>query len=160
MRAVPRRGYIVSPLTVRDVHDLFEFRLLLEPATVRLATGRLTAESRQYLEGLCRADLANGLAFNEANTEFHVSIARLGGNRHMTDALAQVLAQIERLFLLRYPSDDSQASLEEHRRLIDALEQGDDAGAVRIATTHIEVARQQVLDSILSSADVMSVSLT
>src|SRR4249919_508859 len=74
VRAVPRRGYVVVPLTVRDVHDVFEFRLLLEPATVRLAVGRLTPESRQHLEGLCHADLENGLAFNEANTEFHVSI--------------------------------------------------------------------------------------
>jgi DNA-binding GntR family transcriptional regulator len=160
VRAVPRRGHIVAPVTVRDIHELFEFRLLLEPAIVRLAAGRLTPEARRRLEELCRADLASPRAFNDANTEFHLTIARLAANRHMADALAQLLAQMERLFLLRYPADDSQRAIDEHMGLVEALDSGRADTAAAVATTHIERARQKVLELVLSSADVMSVHIT
>lgn len=159
VRAMPRRGYIVVPVTVRDVHELFEFRLLLEPVTVRMAAGRLTPETRRRLEKLCDDDVATGLAFNRCNSEFHVTIATIGGNRRMAETLHQLLAQMERLFLLRYPPLDNRQGLEEHRRVLEALSRGDGEAAATIATNHIESARRKVLESVLSSTEVMSVPI-
>jgi DNA-binding GntR family transcriptional regulator len=159
VRALPRRGYMVVPVTVRDVHELFEFRLLLEPVTVRMAAGRLTPETRRRLEQLCDQDVAAGLAFNRCNSEFHVTIATIGGNRRMAETLAQLLAQMERLFLLRYPPIDNRLGLEEHQRILDALSRGDGEAAAVIATNHIEAARRKVLESVLSSTEVMSVPI-
>src|SRR3970040_1475183 len=39
VRAIPRRGYRVTPVTVKDVHDVFELRLMLEPPPARTAAG-------------------------------------------------------------------------------------------------------------------------
>src|SRR5262249_60487548 len=36
VRTIPNRGYMVSPVTVRDVHDVFELRLMLEPQAARM----------------------------------------------------------------------------------------------------------------------------
>jgi DNA-binding GntR family transcriptional regulator len=68
-----------------------------------MAAGRLTPETRRRLEQLCDQDVAAGFAFNRCNSEFHVTIAIIGGNRRMAETLGQLLAQMERLFLLRYP---------------------------------------------------------
>jgi DNA-binding GntR family transcriptional regulator len=156
IRAVPRRGYIVVPVTVRDVHELFQFRLLLEPNTVQMAAGRLTRELRHRLEKLCDEDVAHGLAFNRCNSEFHVTIATIGGNRRMAETLRQLLAQMERLFLLRYAPLDNRQGLEEHRQILEALSRDDGQAAATIATNHIESARRKVLESVLSSTAVMS----
>ena len=40
VHASPRRSFVVSSITLRDVHDLYELRLVLEPAGARLAAGR------------------------------------------------------------------------------------------------------------------------
>jgi hypothetical protein len=37
VRAIPRRGYMVTPVTLKDIQDVFELRLLLEPPAARLA---------------------------------------------------------------------------------------------------------------------------
>jgi DNA-binding GntR family transcriptional regulator len=160
VRAVPRRGYIVTPVTVRDIHDLFEYRLVLEPATVRLAAGRLTPDTTRHLEQLCAADVANGRAFNQANTEFHVALAHVAGNRLMAEALTQLLAQIERLFILRYPPDEQEHALEEHLQIVKALHDGDGDLAAAVAVRHIDSARRKVLESVFASASVMDVRLT
>lgn len=35
LRAIPRSGYRITPITVQDVRDIFELRLLLEPVAAR-----------------------------------------------------------------------------------------------------------------------------
>src|ERR1700753_4105570 len=37
VRAMPRRGYRVAPITLRDVEEVFELRVQLEPMAARLA---------------------------------------------------------------------------------------------------------------------------
>jgi DNA-binding GntR family transcriptional regulator len=159
VRAVPRRGYVVRPLTVKDVQDLFEFRRLLEPPTAALAAGRLRPEDLRHLKALCRADTANGTAFNRANTEFHVAVARAAGNEYIAEALSRILDQMERLFHLRYRPSDQAIALRAHRSLVEALRTGDKAAAAEIAADHIDDAREKVMEAVLSSSDVMAVQI-
>src|SRR5262245_30742257 len=35
VRAIPRRGYRVAEVTLKDIHDVFELRLMLEPVAAR-----------------------------------------------------------------------------------------------------------------------------
>ena len=41
VRPLPRRGYIVTPITIKDVHEILEMRMALEPVAARMAVGRL-----------------------------------------------------------------------------------------------------------------------
>jgi DNA-binding GntR family transcriptional regulator len=50
VRSLPRQGYLVVPITLSDVEELFALRLLLEPAAARLAAGRVDAERLLDLE--------------------------------------------------------------------------------------------------------------
>src|SRR5215510_5376137 len=50
VRAIPRRGYMVSPVTVRDIHDVFELRLMLEPAAARMAAGKVDSVRLQAFD--------------------------------------------------------------------------------------------------------------
>src|SRR5882757_7422730 len=43
LRAIPRRGYMVTPITLKDIQDVFELRLMLEPAAARMAAGKVDA---------------------------------------------------------------------------------------------------------------------
>src|SRR5215475_2658555 len=60
VRAIPRRGYMVSPVTVRDINDVFELRLMLEPAAARMAAGRVDAARLQACDDVCRAGYETG----------------------------------------------------------------------------------------------------
>jgi DNA-binding GntR family transcriptional regulator len=165
-RVTPRHGYTVAPITLRDVQELFDLRLLLEPAAAELAAGTQDASSLSRLRRLSRLGYDTGgrnsiREFVRANTELHVQIARLCGNRRFAELIAQMLAESERLInfgvLLR---PQSERTVAEHRRLIEALENGDAASARRVAEEHIRATRQMVVESLISDASLREVSIT
>lgn len=81
VQSQPRRGYVVAPVTLRDVKDVFELRLILEPAAARLAAGQADIAALRRLDEVCAAsyrpeDPDSALAFLEANRAFHVRSRR------------------------------------------------------------------------------------
>ena len=41
VRAVPRQGYVIAPITLKSVQEMYELRLVIEPALARMAVGRI-----------------------------------------------------------------------------------------------------------------------
>jgi DNA-binding GntR family transcriptional regulator len=165
VRAIPRRGYMVSPVTVRDIHDVFELRLMLEPAAARMAAGRVNAQRLQAIDESCRAgyepgDLRSTSRFLDANKAFHVAIAQSTGNVRLAGAIEQLLDQMTRLLHLGLGlRNRSQEMQQEHRALVKALVRGDGDTAERICREQIETARSMVLSAILTSSSVMNLAL-
>ena len=50
VRAIPRRGYRISPVTLKDIQDIFELRLMLEPLAARMAAGKIDTHRARALE--------------------------------------------------------------------------------------------------------------
>ncbi|HET9404609.1 MAG TPA: GntR family transcriptional regulator [Burkholderiales bacterium] len=165
VRAIPRRGYRVTAITIRDIHDVFELRLMLEPAAARMAAGRVDAPRLRALDEVCRAgylpgDTKSTSRFLEANKAFHVEIARSAGNSRLADAVEQLLDEMTRLLHLGLgPRNRSLEMQREHRALVKALERGDSGTAERICREQIEAARGMVLSAILTSRSVMNLAL-
>jgi len=165
VRAIPRRGYRVTAITIKDIQDVFELRLMLEPAAARMAAGRVDAPRLRALDEVCRAGYLPGDAkstsrFLEANKAFHVEIARAAGNARLADAVEQLLDEMTRLLHLGLgPRNRSQEMQREHRALVKALERGDSGTAERICREQIEAARGMVLSAILTSRSVMNLAL-
>ena len=58
--AVPRRGWVVSTVTIRDIHEVFDLRLILEPEAARRAAqaihlGRASPAELRVLDAICEA---------------------------------------------------------------------------------------------------------
>ena len=165
VRAIPRRGYRVTDVTLRDIHDVFELRLMLEPEAARMAAGKVDAQRLRALDEACRAGYQPGDAkstsrFLDSNKAFHVEIARATGNERLADAVEQLLDEMTRLLHLGLGlRNRSQEMLREHRSLVKALARGDGDTAERICREQIEAARSMVLSAILTSRSVMNLSL-
>ncbi len=165
VRAIPRRGYRVTQVTLKDIHDVFELRLMLEPAAARMAAGKVDAQRLRALDEVCRAGYHPGDArstsrFLEANKAFHVEIARAAGNARLAGAVEQLLDEMTRLLHLGLGlRNRSQEMQREHRALVKALTHGDGGTAERICREQIEAARGMVLSAILTSSSVMNLAL-
>src|SRR5262245_53345201 len=44
VNVIPRRGYVITPITIQTVKEVFDLRLLLEPAAARAAAGRVNGD--------------------------------------------------------------------------------------------------------------------
>ena len=166
VRAVPRRGYLVTPVTLKDIHDVFELRLMLEPAAARMAAGKVSTRELKTYDDICRegyepGDARSTARFLEANKAFHVAIAEATGNARLAAAIEQLLDEMTRLLHLGLGlRKGSQATLHEHKTLVKALARGDGEAAERICREQIGEARNMVLSAILTSPSVMNLPIT
>jgi DNA-binding GntR family transcriptional regulator len=166
VRAIPRRGYMVTPVTLKDIQDVFELRLMLEPRAARLAAGRVNAKRLRVLDDICQAGYLPGEArstarFLEANKEFHVVIAQASGNGRLAHAIEQLLDEMTRLLHLGLGIRNRTREMQhEHRTLVRALVRGDGETAETICREQIEAARDMVLKAILNSDSVMNVAIS
>jgi DNA-binding GntR family transcriptional regulator len=142
---VPRRGAVVTRLTRQEFIDAYQVRESLESLALRLAVPRLSASEKAELHQMCEemereAQVGNTTRFFEINREFHRVLVHASGNRKLEAVHAQLIAQMGRLMSksaeLRGGLEQSAA---EHRAILDAVDCGDPALAVRLLEEHIEV---------------------
>jgi DNA-binding GntR family transcriptional regulator len=164
VRAQPRRGYAVTPVTLRDVGEVFELRLVLEPAAARLAAGKADIAELRRLDAVCEAgyrpgDAESALAFLDANRAFHVSVASLSGNRRLAEQVGRLLDEMTRMLLLGLAGRDRTGEMaHEHRALIEALAAKDGARAEKIVREQIEAARRMVLGALVKGRSELEVA--
>lgn len=152
----PRQGYRVAPITLASVHDVFELRLLLEPAAVELAIRRAPREALTALHDLAHAHYVHGdqesyERFIVDNLNLHVRIAESTGNQRLAHMLRNLLEEMQRLFFLSLDARDSSIEqMHEHHELYDAMLAGDVETARRIVVDQIEQSRQRVIDALVT----------
>jgi DNA-binding GntR family transcriptional regulator len=154
--AEPRRGHVIAPLTIRDVGEIYDLRLLLEPPAAAAAAGRIAPDELAHLRA--RSEPALDLddpksvdRFMEANRAVHVSVATAGGNRRAALIVARLLDDSERARLVALRAGAGGRGLrarDEHRALLDALEAGDGEEAARLMAAAIRAFRDELLDAL------------
>jgi DNA-binding GntR family transcriptional regulator len=150
----PRFGYIVSPVSEEALRDLYEYRILLETAAVRLAVARASDAGLAQLVENARfkyvyKDREEYSRFLERNAAFHIAIARLAGNARLAEALAGLLDELTRIFHLGLDLRDSAVEMEaEHLALAEALLARDAARAEQEVCDQIVHSQQRVLEAL------------
>jgi DNA-binding GntR family transcriptional regulator len=159
VRSIPRFGYIINPITIRDIEDIYGLRLILETSSVRLAIQRASDEELARLEEAVDftytfKDRETYLEFLQHNINFHVSIAMASGNRKLAEMLSSVLTEMTQIFNLGLDLRDSaQEMRHEHQALVDALIARDLENAVQIITDQIHLSRQRVMEEFSERLD-------
>ena len=164
VRTIPRFGYIVTPVTVKDVEDMYEMRIILERAGVRLAIQRATDFQIKQLQKFTEMtyvykDTESYQRFLVKNNAFHYSIAVAGGNRKLAETLLNLLNQMIRIFNLGLDLQDSAEEMRtEHVALIKAIQSRDSTLAERIVIDQINRSRQRVIQMISDKLENRSIS--
>ncbi len=157
VHAVSLRRYVVAPITLREAQDVFEMRMLLEPAAARKAAGKVDPVHLRRLNELCQihyraGDRESAELFLAANTEFHFTIARAAGNEILAETIAAVHDRYQRLNHLSHMLRDRNIeAYHEHSDLVEALESGDAEKAEQVMARQIAAARSFVIDALVSS---------
>ena len=156
VRAIPRRGYLITPVTMRDAQDIFQLRMLLEPtagAPFRRARDECAAAalSGRPCSVRCKPGDASMQPAVDAHRELHLTIAHASGNQRLEDALTRLYDDVERLVHLGVSRIDSE-EMAGYRPLVSALAAGDGDLAARLMIEQIELGRKRILEALLSSS--------
>lgn len=135
LTSIPRCGYQIITINVKDIHDLTEIRLLLELGSLPKIIERITPERIEILKKLNRQrelPMAEKDVWNSwtRNVEFHLSILENANNEYLLDTMRRVLSSCTRAYAQLYavqkeaivlPNDDTHA----HSKITQAIEARD-----------------------------------
>jgi DNA-binding GntR family transcriptional regulator len=166
VRALPREGYEITPVTLKQVQDLFETRLVVEPAVARLSAGKVDVDRlrgldeahRRHFGAVEREELE---AYVAANASFHLEIARATGNDRLLAVVGGLLDEMERVMLLSYLlRTDLSGVADSHAELVEPLIVGDGERAAEVMRSELLEHREFVLDALLSAPSLQVVNLS
>lgn len=165
VRSEPRRGYRVTPVTLRDVNEIFDTRLVVEPAAMKLAAVAMTDHTLESLENAIRQTqkpetLRSATAFIVANKELRLAITRTTGNFRLLRTLSQLLDESDRVLHLGYLYLDLTKILSKQQEaLLDALRNGDGEAAEALSLRHIANTKRMLVDALMSGESFQSINL-
>jgi DNA-binding GntR family transcriptional regulator len=165
VRSEPRRGYRISPITLRDVNEIFDARLVLEPVALKLGTLAMTAHGLDALEPAIRQTrkpetLRSPTAFLAASKELRLAVARTAGNFRLVRMLGQLLDESERVLHLGYLHADLTKMLsKQQERLLAAVRKGDAESVEAESAKQILETRKVLLEALVASESFMSLPL-
>jgi DNA-binding GntR family transcriptional regulator len=161
VRSLPRQGYLVVPITLTDVEELFALRVLLEPEAARLAAGKVDADRLLSLENARRAAIAAGPpaearermnVFVEGNEEFHSVIALGSGNSRLAKSIIRLLDEMKRLIAFGFAGKRLLPEIaDDHLALIASLKSENAEEAARLCRQHIVRVRDATMERVLDS---------
>lgn len=165
VQRLPGRGYMVAPITIKDIRDLFDLRLIMEVVAVERAaqhpSSALISELKKMSDVRYIIDEPEShISFLRTNREFHLALAEAAENRRLVSVLNDLFNEMERLFHLGLRlRDSSQEMVHEHQEVVTALEKGDVAGARKAVTEQIMSSRDRILEAIMQG-DIQSVQVS
>ena len=161
----PHCGARVSPLTLRDAHEIYQIRIMLEPIAVESSVTRC---DDRWLAGLTDAFVKIDAFYAASNTleagaveahrEFHRVLRRRCESAwllRITDMLADQSTRMQ--YTSFTPRGGQRAARQEHRQLFEAASAGDAARTAELTAAHL----QRTLSALqLNAAPVVSESGT
>ena len=153
---MPRRGTYVADLSIRDINEVFEIRTSLESLASGLAAERINEDELEKLQRLLveiGAYIKSGdmESIVRTDTEFHDLLYQASRNTRLVGIISNLREQLTRFRTtsMSFPGR-LKATLEEHRKIVEAIAQGDEKAARKAAEHHMEKSEQTLLASMKS----------
>ncbi len=135
------RSLIVASLDHNQLAELYVVRAELEGLAARLAAKHATEEEVRVLRHMVEEDRAltgDPQAMSQANRRFHKQIHLASHNRYLVQQLDLVYRSMSLMATTSLAAEGrTEATLDEHAAIVDAISEGDGDAAYATLRTHI-----------------------
>ena len=148
---MPRRGTYVANMSIRDINEIFEIRTALESLSNGLAAEHITGEELEHLQRLLviigghikEGDMEKIV---ETDIEFHDLMYHAARNQRLVGIISNLRDQLTRFRTLSMSHPGRlEATLDEHRAIVEAIANGDRKAASKAAERHMENSEKTLL---------------
>ncbi len=152
LQLLPKKGYLVRAISVEDIHEVLELRILLEPRAAhhvaRFHSAQTLAVLRGHLAEQEQLAEADPIASMLAARRFHEDLCAANRNTRITSTLTRCFAETARgHFVLpsmqTYMSQSTE--LAEHQAILAAIAAADAPGAEQAMRTHLQSIHRAML---------------
>ncbi len=152
VRLIPRRGALILPVSKRDMEEIYDILMALEPAAAAKLAERKPSEKelaplREAVEAMEAAiEGGNLLDWAEADDRFHDAFLKLQGNGRIIAMVTILNDQAHRARMLTLSSRSMPVqSTREHREILNNLSSGNASGARDAFQKHRQRAALELL---------------
>lgn len=144
VESAPYRGAWVRAISLEEALEVLEARMALESLAARHAALRATPEGVARLQAILRemeAKKAEGdlLGMSELNALLHRTIVELSGHKTAARLIEALRAQgVRHQYRTVLVPGRPDRSLEEHRRIVEAIAKGDGEAAAQAMAEHLK----------------------
>lgn len=153
LKNIPRMGYQVKPVTLKEIIDVLELRVDIELAGMRKAFPLITDENTDVMEKMVKSHIINkdNIVSNNwaRNNAFHIYLYSLNGNGYGYQLLDQLIKQSSRYISQYFHAawqKDREMRGENHLSVVQALKEKDIDKACRMLETDILVVKKEILE--------------
>ena len=149
---LPHKGYMVTNIPYSDLHDLSRFRSVLECGCIEYAAQYANEEQLNHLESLS----ANLRAFYDdkphfsyagfSNSDFHIYLAQISGNRFLMESLIKLIEQLQRFLWYSTTESLQKVSIAQHYELVKLIRKKRVAEAQALMRRHIQETFREGMD--------------
>jgi DNA-binding GntR family transcriptional regulator len=142
---IPRKGYLVRSISVRDIVELYEFRKVLECFSAEKVAQSATAEQVAQLKAIVAVESGSRPNLQQilvANERFHLRLAEMAGNQRIVDQLRLALGYVRRLDTLCTQTVPGWIG---HKEVIRAVEARKPGEARKAIAAHVELSRDKMI---------------
>ncbi|MGK0721960.1 GntR family transcriptional regulator [Leucobacter sp. W1478] len=147
VETVKNKGFRITAMSEKELDDLAQIRLLIEPPTMHMVVGNIphaAFSALLHLADVCtnaaeRKDLEEYL---RSDREFHALLLSFSGNDQLVELATSLRLRTRMYGLLALAREGRLAdSSREHHQLVHLLQRGDAAAAEKLLAQHISHAR-------------------
>jgi DNA-binding GntR family transcriptional regulator len=142
---IPRKGFLVTPLSVRDIIEMYEYRRLLECFVAERVAESASREQILELQTIVAPEndpAAELPEILEANAKFHLRLAELAENQRVLAQITLILGYVRRLDTLCTQTVPGWIG---HASILRAIENHRPAEAQQAMAIHINLSRDKMV---------------
>ncbi|MHA6804527.1 GntR family transcriptional regulator [Salinifilum ghardaiensis] len=144
---VRNRGFRVTEISEKDLDEITQLRLLIEPPVVRAVTPSIPDEDLSRLRGMAQAIVDWAAAgdlveYTEADRQFHLELLSYADNTRMRELVSDLRAHT-RLYGLASMLErgELEGAAREHLTIVDTIESRDESAVESVMREHISQTR-------------------
>jgi DNA-binding GntR family transcriptional regulator len=145
LKRIPRKGYLVAPISIREIVELYEYRKVLECFAAERVAQSGSPQAIDELEAIVAVEKQGDEQVAEilaANGKFHLRLAELAANARVSSQVSLVLCYVKRLDTICTQSVPGWIG---HHEIINALRERQPEAARNAMAHHIDLSRDKML---------------
>jgi len=142
---IRRKGYLVTPVSIREIVELYEYRKILECFAVEKVAQLADEKQIEELARIVAIETDPQVELSkilEANSAFHMRLAELSANQRVMSQLGLVLCYVRRFDTICTQKVPGWVG---HEEIVAALRAHQSEAARQAMARHIELSRDKML---------------
>ncbi|MCB0346278.1 MAG: GntR family transcriptional regulator [Bdellovibrionales bacterium] len=149
----PRRGAVVTPITVKDIREFYEVKSVLESFAAEKAVDKITDEQIDRMEELNRElkrRHQNGdiTGMVPVHNEFHEIFVNACGNERLAQLIRNLVNQFQRYRIALSHTEAIDESIRVHEQIVDAFRMRDSRKVTELVGMNSSQGGENLINSI------------